>query len=280
MMQNIIQQEHGSLSLTKAYSLTDTHNQKNKPQPTKLIKEIYDIAAESPSYGYRRITKELQRRKYKVNHKRILAIMHENWLKCKKKAFRICTTNSNHNNPIYPNLAKEKKVNGMNEVWAADITYVPLANGENAYLATVIDLFSRKCIGWQLSRNIDTQLCLDALNMALNERKNMNLTGLIHHSDRGTQYTSFEYTTLLEEQGIEISMSRKGNPYDNAFAESFFKTIKYEEVFMNEYNSFNEAYENIEHFIEEVYNNKRLHSAIGYQPPAEFEQKIIKEIGA
>lgn len=280
MMEKIIQTEHGLFSITKAHSMIGTFNQKIKLQPTKLLKEIYDIAAEYPSYGYRRITKELQRRKYNVNHKRILAIMRQNGLKCKKKTFRVCTTNSNHNNPIYPNLTKNKTVNGLNQIWSTDITYVPLANGETAYLATIIDRHSRKCIGWQLSQNIDAKLCIDALNMALNAREKMNLTELIHHSDRGTQYTSYEYTILLKEQGIQISMSRKGNPYDNAHAESFFKTIKYEEVFMNEYNSFNEAYENIEYFIEKIYNEKRLHSAIGYQPPTEFEQKILKEVGA
>ncbi len=144
-----------------------------------------------------------------------------------------------------------------------------------------MDRFSRKCIGWQLSTNIDTQLCLDTLHKAFKERNGADLTGLIHHSDQGSQYAATDYIVELEKRGIIISMSRKANPYDNSYAESFFKKIKYEEVYMDEYQSYSEAYNNIKHFIEEAYNKKRLHSAIGYIPPTEFEEQYkLKEVTA
>jgi len=279
MMHELIQQNHGKLSIDKACALINAPSQPVEKKDS-LLEQIFSIATESPKYGYRRITEELHRRNEKINHKRVLNIMHQNGLQPKKKRKYIKTTDSNHNNPIYPNLTKDKIVNGLNQVWPADITYIFFGNDETAYLATILDKFSRRCIGWSLSRNIDTQLCVDALTQALHTRQGMNIVGVIHHSDRGSQYTSEEYISKLKEQGITISMSRKGNPYDNAHAESFFKTVKYEEVYMNEYNSFNDAYENIQHFIEEVYNQKRLHSAIGYQPPAEFEEKILKNEGA
>ena len=198
---------------------------------------------------------------------------------CKKSVFRICTTNSNHAFKKYPNLAKDLEVTGLNQLWVSDITYVSLER-EFAYLAAILDVFSRKCIGWQLSRYIDSALCVDALKMAFQERQGTSLEVLVHHTDQGFQYASNEYTALLESRGIAISMSRKGNPYDNAFAESFMKTLKYEEVHLNEYASFREARENIERFIEVVYNKKRLHSGIGYLPPAEFEAKQLKKVGA
>lgn len=279
MMHEFIQQNHGKLSVDKACALIHAPSQPVEKKDS-LLDQIFLIATEFPKYGYRRITKALQRQGHKVNHKRILSIMRQNGLKCKKKRKYVKTTDSNHNNPIYPNVTKNKIVDGLNQVWPADITYIYFGNNEKAYLATIMDKYSRKCLGWQLSRDIDTQLCVDALTMALHAREKMNIVGVIHHSDRGSQYTSKEYTNLLKEQGITISMSQKGNPYDNAHAESFFKTVKYEEIYMNEYNSFNDAYENIQHFIEEVYNQKRLHSAIGYQPPAEFEEKILKNEGA
>ena len=146
---------------------------------------------------------------------------------------------------------------------------------EHVYLAVIIDVFSRKCIGWELSRRIDTGLVLNALDMAIKARVHMSIDGLIHHSDQGVQYACNEYVDLLEELGIQISMSRKGNPYDNAFAESFMKTLKAEEVYLKEYKTFVEAYNNIKHFIEVVYNKKRLHSSIGYVPPDEFEKEVL-----
>lgn len=243
-----------------------------------LTSEIHDIALEFPKYGYRRITAEMRRRGKAVNHKKILRIMREENLLCKpKKKFRITTTDSDHNYPIYPNLAKNIVLTGINKLWVADITYVHLADG-HVYIAAIIDVFSRKCIGWELSRRIDANLVLNAFDMAIKARVRLGIDGLIHHSDQGVQYACNEYVDLLEELGIKISMSRKGNPYDNAFAESFMKTLKAEEVYLKEYKTFDEAYNNIRKFIEIVYNKKRLHSSIGYVPPEEFEAEVLNTI--
>jgi len=163
---------------------------------------------------------------------------------------------------------------GINQLWVADITYVHLLH-ECVYLAVIIDVYSRKCIGWELSRRIDAELVLNALDMAIDARLEFGISGLTHHSDHGVQYACDEYVNRLNELGIRISMSRRGNPYDNAFAESFMKTLKVEEVYLKEYKTFDEAYNNIKQFIEVVYNNKRLHSSIGYLPPVEFEAKVL-----
>ena len=184
------------------------------------------------------------------------------------------TTDSKHGLPVYPNLAKSLVLTGLNQLWVSDITYVQLLHGF-VYLAVVLDAFSRKCLGWQLSRSIDARLCLDALEMAFDSRKAMSLAGLIHHSDQGVQYASSDYVDALHARGVQISMSRKGNPYDNAKAESFMKTFKVEEVYVSEYESFQDALENIQRFLEVVYNKKRLHSSIGYLPPAEYEARIL-----
>jgi len=241
-----------------------------------LKKEIQGIALEFPFYGYRRITKELHRRELGANHKKVLRIMRENNLLCRrKKAFRPVTTDSNHNYNIYPNLIKNIKVTGLNQVWVSDITYIRLPEGF-AYLASIMDMFSRKCIGWSLGRDIDSLLTLEALEMAITKRKQIGFSNLIHHSDRGVQYASNNYVELLKKNGIKISMSASGNPYDNAFAESFNKTLKVEEVYINEYETFEDALKNIKHFIEIVYNKKRLHSSIGYVPPEEFEKEVLK----
>lgn len=243
------------------------------PFEVKLRSEMQRIALSFPRYGYRRLTRELQRRGFLVNHKRILALMRKDNLLVVRRIFKPRTTDSNHSFRIYPNLAKGLKVAGLNQLWVGDITYIRLLT-EFVYLAVIIDVFSRRCIGWELSRNIDTQLTLNAFTMALRRRRGMDLSGLVHHSDQGVQYAADEYVAMLEENGIRISMSRKGNPYDNAFAESFMKTLKAEEVDLSEYESFIEAYENIERFIEVVYNKKRLHSSIGYVPPNEFEKEV------
>lgn len=243
-----------------------------------LKKEIQGIALEFPFYGYRRITKELQRRDLGVNHKKVLKLMREGNLICRrKKRFRPVTTQSNHNCKVYPNLAKDLEVTGLNQLWVADITYIRLPK-EFIYLAVIMDMFSRKCIGWCLSRDIDTFLTLNALNMAIKKRRDLGFENLIHHSDLGVQYASNDYVEKLNEFGIQISMSRKGNVYDNAFAESFNKTLKVEEVYINEYETFEDALKNIKHFIEIVYNKKRLHSSIGYVPPEEFEKEVLKTI--
>ena len=237
----------------------------------ELKVEIQNIAVRYPRYGYRRVTKELHRRNNYVNSKRVRRLMKEDNLLCVRRTFRPVTTNSNHNHRVYPNLARDMTVTGINQLWVSDITYIQLLN-EFIYLAVIMDVFSKRCVGWELSRNVDTALTLGALHNAQDLRADMDLTGLVHHSDQGVQYASKDYVDCLKEHGITISMSRRGNPYDNAFAESFIKTLKYEEVYLSEYRTFGEAYENIEQFLEIVYNQKRLHSSIGYRPPMEFEE--------
>lgn len=243
------------------------------PYEMKLRGNIQEIALEFPRYGYRRITWELRHRGYAVNYKRVLRLMKADNLLCAKRIFKPQTTESSHCLRIYPNLAKDLTVNGVNQLWVADITYIRLFR-EFVYLAVIIDIYSRKCVGWELGRNIDIRLTLNALERALTERKGIELTGLIHHSDRGVQYASNEYVERLMEHGMQVSMGRKGNPYDNAYAESFIKTLKYEEVYLCEYESYDDAYLNIQTFIERVYNEKRLHSSIGYITPNEYENKI------
>ncbi len=228
---------------------------------------IQNIAIEFPAYGYRRITVELRNRGYKVNHSK-LRLMREDNLLCIKKTFKLVTTDSDHNFRKYPDLLKDLEVSRINQVWAADITYIRLLK-QYVYLAVIIDIFSRKCVGWELGKNLNAQLTLNALRKALKDRK-----PLIHYSDQGVQYASNEYVSCLEEHSIQISMSRKGNPYDNAFVESFIGTLKTEEVYLNEYETFSDALSNIGKFIEDVYNRKRLHSSLGYKSPEDFEMEV------
>jgi putative transposase len=238
-----------------------------------LKNEIQEISLEFPAYGYRRITAELHNRGFGVNHKRVLRLMRQDNLLCIKKRFKPVTTDSSHGLPVYPNLMKSTKITGLNQVWASDITYVRLLH-EHIYLAVILDLYSRKCIGWELSRNLGSQLTMNALAKALENRLTEPTKGLIHHSDQGVQYASKDYVDCIKRHDILISMSRKGNPYDNAFAESFIKTLKWEEVYLNEYETFEDALRNIWHFIEKVYNKKRLHSSIGYRSPNQFEMEV------
>jgi len=235
-----------------------------------LRDEIQQIALEWPCYGWRRVQAELERRGWVVNHKRVRRIMREDNLLClRRRKFVVQTTDSNHDCPVYPNLAGSMQLTGMDQLWVADITYIRLET-EFVYLAVVLDAYSRRVIGWALDRTLEDDLCIAALRMALRLRSPG--PGLVHHSDRGVQYASGEYTGLLKEHQIRISMSRKGNPYDNATCESFMKTLKYEEVYRQEYRDLAEARASIQQFLEKVYNQKRLHSALGYLPPVEFEQ--------
>jgi len=225
-------------------------------------------------YGYRRITAELHRRGMQVNHKRVARIMREDNLLGMQPERFVVTTNSNHKLEIYLNLASRMKLTGINQLWVADITYIRL-QVEFVYLAVVLDAFSRRCIGWALQRSLEAALVLEALRRALRQRRPR--PGLVHHSDRGVQYASLDYTARLEQHGIRISMSRRGNVYDNARAESFMKTLKYEEVYRTEYRNLEEAKASIKTFLEKIYNQKRLHSALGYLPPTEFEANLAAQ---
>jgi transposase InsO family protein len=239
-----------------------------------LRDEIEALVLEFPGYGYRRVTKALQRAGWTVNHKRVLRIMREEALLCQLKQRWVPTTDSRHGLMTYPHLLPQTEVTQVNQVWVADITYIRLPRSF-VYLAALLDAYSRKVIGWALSRWIDTTLTLQALDQALATRPVE--PGLIHHSDRGVQYASSAYVERLQEHGIQISMAARGNPYENAQAEAFFKTLKSEEVSLKDYRDIPDAEQHLERFIEDVYNTKRLHSALGYRPPAEFELLLSKQ---
>ena len=233
---------------------------------------IESVVLAFPGYGYRRVTRHLQREGWSVNHKRILRVMRQESLLCQIKRRWVKTTDSEHGLRIYPNLVRGTRPTGLNELWVADITYIRLA-AEFVYLATLMDAFSRRVVGWRLSREIDHQLVLGALEQALMTRQPP--TEWIHHSDRGVQYVCGAYTERLLGIGARISMAAKGTPLENAQAERFFRTLKQEEVYLHEYESFTEAETSIGRFIDAVYNEKRLHSALGYRPPTEFEELFL-----
>jgi putative transposase len=235
---------------------------------------IQCIALEWPSYGRPRITAQLRRQGWQVNPKRVYRLLREDNLLCVRKRKFVVTTNSNHDLHVYPSLAADMVLTGVNQLWRADITYVRLRE-EFFYLAVILDAYSRRVVGWALDRTMEDELTLAALGMAIRHRGAP--AGLVHHSDRGSQYASHGYTDLLKVNGIAISMSRKANPWDNAQCESFMKTLKYEEVLRNEYRDLAEARACIVVFIEKVYNQKRLHSALGYLAPVEFEAQQNKE---
>lgn len=254
-----------------------------RQSPSKLSDQdlrnrIDEIHGEFPAYGYRRIVLELQREGVVVNGKRVRRVMKLYGLHpvCWKN-FIVATTDSRHDLPVFPNLTKDLVVDRLNHVWVADITYIRLRAGF-VYLAAILDRCSRRVIGWALSKRLDRQLCLTALRMALSQRGAVE--GCIHHSDRGVQYASRDYVALLQAHQLRISMSASGNPYDNAHMEAFFKTLKYEEVHLWNYETFQDVVDRVPYFLEQVYNQKRLHSALGYQPPAEFEAALIPSTGA
>lgn len=264
-----------SACATVGVSTSAYYGWKDKPpiinKDTPILTEIRDVVGEFSRYGYRRVTKELKRRGIKVNHKRVHRLMKQHKLLVKRKRFTPKTTQSNHDLPRYENLAKEKEVTAPNQVWVSDITYIHLDEGF-VYLALIMDLFSHMIVGWELSRDVDTNLTLTALNKAVLLRGVENIKNCIHHSDHGAQYLSGSYMDRLHQLGMLPSMGEVGNSYDNAHAESLNKTVKNEEVWINEYRTFEEAYGQIAKFIKK-YNERRLHSSIGYVPPIEFEQQ-------
>ena len=234
-----------------------------------LRNAVERIAVKWPYYGSRRIQAELSRRGREVGRWRVQRILGETGLLCLSRPTSwLVTTDSKHGFPVFPNLAAEMEVTAINQLWVTDITYIRLLQGF-VFLAVILDAFSRKVIGWALADHLRAELCIEALEMAVKARHYP--PGVIHHSDRGVQYCSKEYTALLEKYHLRGSMARKGNPYDNAMAESFWKTLKYEQVYRREYRTVAEARADIGRFIEKIYNQQRLHSALGYSSPTEFE---------
>ena len=244
---------------------------------TALRDAIERVVLDFPGYGYRRATKALQREGWDVNHKRVLRVMRKEALLCHLKRRFVVTTDAAHGCRTYPNLLAGLPITRLDQVWVADITYIRLPTAF-VYRACVLDAYARRCVGWQRARQIDTRLTRAALDHALDTRQ--PVPGLIHHSDRGVPYASADYVARLEDTGCRISMSAKGNPYDNARAERFFKTLKREEVYLQHYQTFAEAERNLARFIDDVYNRKRLHSSLGYRPPAEFEAHAATTTGS
>ncbi len=249
-------------------------------QPTEEEVAVRDVALRDaverivlafPGYGYRRVTQALLREGWVVNHKRVLRVMRQESLLCHLTRRFVVTTDSTHGHRRYPNLLAGLEVVRPDQAWVADITYIRLPQAF-VYLAAILDAFSRRVMGWKLSRFIDTELALAALDSALAVRQ--PAPGLIHHSDQGVQYASAAYVARLEAAAARTSMAAVGNPYENAKAERFFRTLKHEEVYLKDYQTFAEAEANLGHFIADVYNTKRLHSALGYRPPAEFEATV------
>jgi putative transposase len=287
VIEQIMREEHPEMSIERLCRLMSLSRswyyarpvaaEKKAHKDVELRDAIERIVLEFPGYGYRRVTAALRRAGWTVNHKRVLRIMREESLLCQLKRRFVPTTDSAHAFGRYPNLIKDIEIERLDQVWISDITYIRLPT-TFCYLAAILDAYSRRCVGWHLSRWIDTSLTLSALEMALVSRRPD--PGLIHHSDQGVQYASSEYVLRLEETGAQISMAAVGNPYENAQVESFFRTLKLEEVYIKDYRDFEEAEENIAEFIEEVYNQKRLHSSLGYLPPVEFEAQHTLKAGS
>lgn len=260
--------ELGKVSRVGYYRSFQEHSPvEEEMQVRSMIQQI--VVEHRRHYGYRRVMKELKERGLVVNHKRVLRLMREdNLLALQPKRF-VVTTESNHSLEIAVNLARRMKLTAVNQLWVADITYIQVWR-EFVFLAVVLDAYSRKVVGWELSRSLGGGLALRALQKAIAERQ--PAAGLVHHSDRGWQYASREYVALLEQQQMIASMSRPGNPYDNAKCERFMRTLKREEIYASDYRDLEDLRARLEDFIERYYNRKRLHSALGYRSPEEFEQ--------
>lgn len=256
---------------TAYYQLTKSKIKEKEAKDIAIKEQIEQIQLDFPYYGYRNITHAMERIGQTHNHKKILRIMRKHGLKSQIVKLFKSYTNSKHKLPRYQNLIKGLEITGPNQIWGADITYIRLTNGF-VYLAAIIDFYTKKIRGWELSKHLDASLTIVALNKALAN----NPKPKIHHSDQGVQYCDYDYVKILKDREIQISMSDKGNPYQNNITESFFKTLKYNEVYLNEYERLEEAQSNIENFIEIVYHKKRLHSSLGYLPPEEFERNYLQ----
>jgi transposase InsO family protein len=248
------------------------HYEEHAPRQAdvELRAAIQTISVDNRFYGYRRVTAELRAQGIAVNHKRVLRLMRADNLLALRKRRYVLTTDSHHPFAIYPNYVPKLQVSAMDQLWVADITYVRLRE-TFLYLAVVLDACSRRAIGWELGETLEASLAVAALRRALESRA--IAPGIVHHSDRGVQYAAHDYVALLEQHGFLISMSRTGNPYDNAKAESFLKTLKCEEVYLRQYRDAEDAKQSIGAFIEQVYNRRRLHSSLGYVSPVAFEAK-------
>lgn len=262
------------LEVSSFYYEPKVAREERERQDADLRQKIESIQATHPRSGYRTMQQYLHRQGIRVGERKLRRVMRKFDLRAKIRRAFVHTTDSRHEEQVYPNLLPEMLVTGLNQVWTADITYIRIENGF-VYLAVLLDLYSRKAIGWAISKRIDTELTLAALKMALDTRRPGR--GCIHHSDRGVQYLCDEYVELLETNGFHISNSSKANPYDNAWTESFMKTLKQEEVYLANYETYLDVIENLPSFIEDVYNEKRVHSGIGYLTPNELETLVKKD---